>query len=104
MFARLYTLLLVVVVVSASWAAFGAAGAAGVSAILLALAMHLRARTGAWRWSLRLATVPLWLFAIVSLLAPVSSAARSVAQNTKCMNNLKQIAMALRSYREINGS
>ena len=104
MFARPYTLLLVVVVVSASWAAFGAAGAAGVSAILLALAMHLHARTGAWRWSLRLAAVPLWLFAIVSLLAPVINAARSAAQNAHCMNNLKQIATALRNYREVNGS
>ena len=76
MFRRLYILLLVLVVASASWAAFGAIGGTAVSTILLALATYFWAGKSRWSRSLRTAAAVLGGLALFCLLLPAVDAAR----------------------------
>jgi hypothetical protein len=104
MLLRLYTLLLVLVVASASWAAFGTVGGTAVSAILLALAVQFWAGKSHRPRLLRAAAAILGLAALICLLVPAVNAARETARCSQCKNNLKQIGLALRNYWDTWGS
>jgi hypothetical protein len=90
--------------VAASWAALGdATGLAAAISILLALAIHVWAGRFRWCWSFRIAVVMLWILALSCVMQPLIIAARDAARDMHCRNNLKQIGLALRAYRDSIG-
>jgi prepilin-type processing-associated H-X9-DG protein len=92
---RLSTVLLLFVVLWSSLAVFGPAGVV-VFALVVWLAIGI-----ARSWH-----VFLWLLAMLVLLAlmlPAGSSARGLARRCTCMNNMKQIALALHNYHSANG-
>src|SRR5262245_6695094 len=90
--------LLAAILLPASWAAFGAVSGTAVSVILFVLAAVFLVSESHWTRSLRFAAVFLGLLALVGLLVPAVKAAREAARCMQCLNNLKQIAMGVRSY------
>src|SRR5208283_2508131 len=103
MFGRLYVPALVLAVVFASWAALGFGGGAAAAIILLATVIHGWAAKLRLRRAVRVAASMLWLLALACLLMPAARAARDAARGAQCMNNLKQIGLALRNYRDCHG-
>ncbi|MGO8690257.1 MAG: DUF1559 domain-containing protein [Thermoguttaceae bacterium] len=101
---RLSTLLLAFVVVSSSLALFGAAGGIIVAAYLLAGAVYIRAAKSRLRalyyvlFFVPCAVCLLGFFVAVPILAR-----KSPGRRTECMNNLKQIGLALAEYEAANG-
>jgi hypothetical protein len=104
MLSRLNTMVLLLVFAAASWAAFGAFAGTGLLTMLLAAAVYVRAGSSRWSLPVRIAVVVLGLLASVGLLAPAIATARNAARGFMCENYLKQIAVALRTYRDVNGS
>jgi prepilin-type processing-associated H-X9-DG protein len=96
MLSRLYTLLLVLVVAWSSCAVFGLLGVS-VCALIFMCALIF---AGRWRTSL---LVGLFLVAIVfALLLPAMITARESGRRAQCMNNLRNIGLALLNYEAIN--
>lgn len=104
MLRRLYILLLVLILASASWAAFGAVGGGAVCTLLLALVVCVRAGKSRYSWLLRAAAAVLGVAAVFCGLLPTVKAARDTARCMHCGNNLKQIGLALRNYWDVYGS
>src|SRR5436309_3069089 len=97
------SILLTVILLSASWAAFGAVSGTAVSVILLASAACFLVRESRWTRSIRIAAVFLGLSAVVGLLVPGVNAARERARGVQCENKLRQIGIAVRNYEEVYG-
>ena len=104
MLSRLYTVLLVFLVVGASWAALGTVSGTAVFTIVVALAIYVGAAKSRLRRSLCVATAIVCLLAAVCLLLlPAIDAARESARCGQCRNKLKQIALGLQWYRDSYG-
>jgi hypothetical protein len=102
-YGAIRSILLSVVLLSASWAAFGAVSGTAVSAILLASAACFLVRESHWTRSIRVAAVVLGLSAVVGLVLPAAKAARETARCMQCENRLKQIAMGVSLYHDAHG-
>ena len=102
-YGAIRSILLGVVLLSASWAAFGAVSGTAVSAILLASAACFLARESHWTRSIRVAAVLLGLSAVVGLAVPAVKVAREAARCMGCMNNLKTIALGVQLYHDVHG-
>jgi hypothetical protein len=102
-YGAIRSILLTVILLTASWAAFGAISGTAVSAILLASAAYLLVSESRWTRSIRVAAVVLGLLALVGLLVPAVKAARQAARCMSCQNNLKQIAIGVRTYHDHHG-
>jgi hypothetical protein len=102
-YAAIRSILLTVILLSASWAAFGAVGGTAVSAILFVLAACFLVRESRWTRSLRIAAVVLGLSALVGLLVPAVMAAREEARCMQCSYMLKQIGAGVRNYYDNHG-
>jgi hypothetical protein len=97
---RLRTLLLHVLLLASSLAVFGAPGIV-VFALVVSLAIHIHQGRSLWSGGF-LALLTFWLFCLL-LLLPVVEAPRESSRRSSCMNNLKQLTLALRYYHEVNG-
>lgn len=95
----LWRAFLVLAAVGAAWAAFGLLGGSGASLLLVAWLVCGWAKWRGWPW-LRLAGIGVGLVGVFA--APVRFA-REEARQAHCVNNLKQIAVALNSYRQTLG-
>lgn len=102
-YGAIRSILLTVILLSASCAAFGTVSGTAVSAILFASAACFMVRESRWSRSVRIAAVVLGLSAMVCLVLPALNAARETARCMHCANNLKQIGLALRSYWDCHG-
>ena len=93
---RLSTLLLLFVVLWSSLALFGGGGGIAVFIIVVLVAASI--------------VRPSWLLALLgfllllALLLPAVSTVREAGRRAQCMNNLKNIALALHAYRDAHGS
>ena len=90
MLRYLYTVSLMCVVAWSSWAVFG-----GLSILVLPLIFILAA---CLRWAttlFRVIAVFCILLLLIALLLPAMSTGREAARRTTCMNNLRQISLAL---------
>jgi Protein of unknown function (DUF1559) len=102
-YGAIHSILLTVILLSASWAAFGAASGTAVSAILFASAAYFLVRESRWTRSIRIAAVVLGLSALVGLVLPATHSAREMARGMQCENHLRQIGIAVRNYWDIHG-
>ena len=102
-YGAIRSILLTVILLSASWAAFGAASGTAVIAILFASAIYLMARESLWTQSIRVAAVLLGLSALVGLVLSSVNTARETARCMACESNLRQIGMAVRCYWDCYG-
>jgi prepilin-type processing-associated H-X9-DG protein len=93
MLSRLYTLLLVLVVAWSSWAVFGPPGAV-VCAFICALALCL---SRSWPLTYFFVVVVLLLL-LIAMLLPSVQASREASPRVACINNLKQISLAVLCY------
>jgi type II secretory pathway pseudopilin PulG len=98
----LRTLLLLFVVAASSLAVFGAWGIL-VFVLVVGLAVYLREAESMPR-STELLVVLLLVLGLIALLLPAVQTARESGRQAQCLNNLKQIAVALIYYAERNGS
>jgi uncharacterized protein DUF1559 len=97
------SLLLIVTLLSASWAAFGAVSGTAVSAILVASAVYFLVKKSRWSGSIRVAAIFLGLSALVGLAVPAVNGAREAAHGMQCENQLRQIGIAVRAYWDEHG-
>ncbi len=97
------SILLSVILVSASWAAFGAVGGTVICVILFASAAYFLVRGSRWTRSIRVAAILLVLSASVGLAVPAVMAAREAARCMNCRNNLRQLAIGVQCYHDQYG-
>src|SRR5262245_61466677 len=97
------SILLAVILLSASWAAFGAVSGTAVSAFLFVLTAVFLVKESRWTRSIRIAAVVLGLSAVVGLLVPAVHSAREAALGMQCENHLRQIGIAVRNYGDVCG-
>ena len=102
-YGAIRSILLTVILLSASWAAFGAVSGTAVSAILFVLAAYFLVRESRWTRSIRIAAVVLGLSALVGLAVPAVKAARETARCMQCVNRLKQLAAGVQNYHDVQG-
>ena len=102
-YGAIRSILLSVILLSASWAAFGAVSGTAVSVILFVLAAAFLVRESRWTRSIRIAAVLLGLSALVGLVLGAVPSAREAARCMGCANNLKQIGMGVRAYCDEQG-
>jgi hypothetical protein len=100
---RLWTIFYVFALVGAAMATFGGWG---IVAAALVLCFWARARSGPGS---PVAFVELLLLilvtcALIELLLPAVQSAREASRRSVCMNNMKQIALAMRSYEIAHGT
>ena len=95
------TLLLATLVVWASLAAFGVAGI-GFAVVVLGVVAVIRSVEWRWTWRNVLLAVVILLI-LVGLLLPAIQVPRESHRQAACMNNLKQLALALLNYHSDHG-
>lgn len=98
----LRTLLLLFVVLASSLAVFGPGGIV-VFAIVVGLAVYVRQVASFWSLT-QLVLVVVSMMCLIGLLLPAYSSVSEAARRVMCVNQMKQIALALQNYHSANGS
>ena len=97
----LRTLLLLFVLLGLSLGVFGAWGIV-VFALVVGLAAYIR-YVESLPSPMQLILLLFCLFFLLSLLLPALNTSRERARGATCLSNLKQIALAIHQYRQVNG-
>jgi hypothetical protein len=98
----LQSLLLAFVVVAAALGAFGPGGIL-IAAILLGIAAYIRSARSMGRAARYGVLWLLWFVLVFILILPAFQSAREAARKGACLNNLKQLGLAIHNYNDVNG-